>query len=284
MKSIPIRSMKTPNVNVPSPTSFSIREVKQILAGNDMVQELHRHDFFFLLALQKGTGQHEIDFKPYQVKDYSIAFMRPGQVHRHSLKAGGSGYLLTFKPDFYTPSQLSLVSLWQQPMGNFLQLNSKSFKKLFTPLESIFREYTDRQEAFQNIIKANLDIFFIELLRLQDQRLALPAQSYTQKRLADFLALLETQYVNNKKVAQYAVQLNLSPYQLNAITKATLGKNCSTLINEQILLEAKRQLLATSKQVNQIADQLGYTDVSYFIRFFKKHTHQTPDAFRHNFK
>ena len=78
--------------------------------------------------------------------------------------------------------------------------------------------------------------------------------------------------------------LNLSTYQLNAITKTTLGKTCSDLINEYIILESKRYLLATSNQVNQIAYHLGYEDVSYFIRFFKKHTGYSPETFRHNSK
>lgn len=78
--------------------------------------------------------------------------------------------------------------------------------------------------------------------------------------------------------------LHLTTYQLNAITKETLGKTGSQLINEQILLEAKRQLLSTSNQVNQIAYDLGYEDVSYFIRFFKKHIGNSPEIFRQNFK
>ncbi|MNX81047.1 HTH-type transcriptional regulator ChbR [compost metagenome] len=63
-----------------------------------------------------------------------------------------------------------------------------------------------------------------------------------------------------------------------------MDKTPSELINEHLLLESKRQLLATSNQVNQIAYNLGYEDVSYFIRFFKKHIGLSPEAFRHNFK
>ena len=78
--------------------------------------------------------------------------------------------------------------------------------------------------------------------------------------------------------------MSLSAYQLNNITKTTLGKTASDVINDHIILEAKRYLLATSEQVNQIAYHLGYEDTSYFIRFFKKHTGKTPDAFRSNLK
>jgi AraC-like DNA-binding protein len=87
-----------------------------------------------------------------------------------------------------------------------------------------------------------------------------------------------------KQVSQYAEMLHLSSYQLNAITKSMLGKTCSAMIDEHIILESKRYLLATSGQVNQIAYQLGYEDVSYFIRFFKKHTGYSPEAFRKNFR
>jgi len=78
--------------------------------------------------------------------------------------------------------------------------------------------------------------------------------------------------------------LNLSVYQLNAITKATLGKTCSEVINEHIILEAKRCLLATSNKIGQTAYRLGYEDISYFIRFFKKQTGYSPEAFRNNFR
>jgi YesN/AraC family two-component response regulator len=76
----------------------------------------------------------------------------------------------------------------------------------------------------------------------------------------------------------------MSSYQLNLITKTSVGKTVLHLINEQIVLEAKRYLLATTNQVKEIADQLGYEDPSYFIRFFKKHTGHSPDTFRRNFK
>ena len=96
--------------------------------------------------------------------------------------------------------------------------------------------------------------------------------------------LLETNISTTKQVAAYADRVHLSTFQLNSITKSLLGKTVTELIGDQILLEAKRYLLATSNQVNQIAFQLGYEDASYFIRFFKKRTGQTPEVFRKNFR
>ena len=135
------------------------------------------------------------------------------------------------------------------------------------------------------IIKANLDIFFTEFLRQsRNSRGAQKnASSYAQERLEDFTDLLKDRATGLKKASQYAEVLNLSIYQLNAITRATIGKSASELINEQIILEAKRYLLATPNQIKDIADHLGYEDTSYFIRFFKKHTGYSPEAFRKNF-
>ena len=284
MKNIPVRHIKGTPKETNVSEGFSIRDVRGLLAGKDMVQELHRHDFFYILALNKGSGHHEIDFTPYKVCDHSVFFLRPGQVHQHTLRAGSTGYLMAFRMDFYHPhDKVSNQPLRKASATNLHQLDANRFNKLFPLLTYIFQEYTDKQQGYGEVIKANLGIFFIELVRQNGKAPSNNGNTYAQERLEDFLELLETHIANHKQVAQYGEMLNLSPYQLNAITKATLGKTCSDLINEHIILESKRYLLATSNQVNQIAYHLGYEDVSYFIRFFKKHTGHSPEAFRHNF-
>lgn len=287
MEKIPIRHIKATQKEGDLSGGFSIRDVRDVLGGKDMVQELHRHDFFYVLALKKGIGSHEIDFTSHKVCDDSVFFMRPGQVHQLTLKAKSTGYLMEFKTDFYYPhDRLSNQLLRKASNKNLCQPDTDRFKKLLAILTHIFQEYTNKQERYQEVIKANLGIFFIELVRNSRNRKspASPVNPYTQERLEEFFELLETHIADHKQVSQYADWLHLSAYQLNAITKATLGKTSSELINEYIILESKRYLLATSGQVNQIAYHLGYEDVSYFIRFFKKHTGYTPEGFRDNFK
>jgi AraC family transcriptional regulator, transcriptional activator of pobA len=287
MENIPIRQIreipKEPNLS----GSFSIRNVQDLLLEKDMVQELHRHDFYYILVLKKGSGSHEIDFKHFDIKDHVIFLMRPGQVHQLVLKAASTGYLVQFKTDFfYTQNKLSQELLRKVSHLNFCSLDSDGFSKLETILSSILKEYTDKQEGFQEVIKSNLSIFFIELVRHRQNKIIVSKENnpYSQEQLEKFLSLLDTNITNNKQVSQYADMLNISTYQLNAVTKSLLNKTPSELINEYIVLESKRQLLATSNQVNQIADHLGYDDISYFIRFFKKHTQYTPETFRNNFK
>jgi AraC family transcriptional activator of pobA len=285
MDSIPVRQIQTITKEPVFAESFSVRDIATLLTTGDMIQELHRHNFFYVLVIKKGTGKHEIDFNPYTVRDFSIFFMRPGQVHQLTLHAGSTGYLIQFKEAFNAHRTQTAHQLIRRASAcNHYQLNADSFRKLLPVLTYSFREYNNMQDGYPEIIQANMEIFFIELIRLQSNPPADHTHLYMQEQLETFLELLETHFTGNKQVSRYAAMLNRSTYQLNAITKATLGKTCSELINEYIILEAKRQLLATTDQVNQIADYLGYEDISYFIRFFKKHTGQSPELFRHNFK
>jgi len=287
MKNIPVRHLKNTQEEPHSIDNFVVKNLSTLVKTKDLVQGLHRHDYFFILALEKGSGTHEIDFIPYEIYDNAIFLMRPGQVHQLTLNAGSTGFILQFNQDFYYPIEKKSGQLLRKASNkNNCQLDDQRIKKLLTILNNIFQEYTEKQEGFYEIIKANLGIFFIELVRHRQNKSA-PHKGetlYAQQRIEDLLTLIETNLATQKQVSAYASMLNLSTFQLNAITKTTLGKNCSDLINDLIILESKRYLLATSNQVNQIAYHLGYEDVSYFIRFFKKHTGLSPEAFRNNFK
>ncbi|TDW99369.1 AraC-like DNA-binding protein [Dinghuibacter silviterrae] len=282
MASIQVRVLKEPDFT----GSFNIRDIGALLSGKDMIQELHRHSYYFVLALERGHGEHSIDFVSYPVGDYSIYFMRPGQVHKLVLKNGCSGFLMEFTGDFYAPMEKAARQVLRSVSGrNFCPLDAARSKKLLDTLSNIFEEYTSKQERYLDVIRSSLDIFFIELLRQckSQKDFSDGGSEHYQELLEAFQELLAQQVVEHKTVAYYADRLHITPYQLNAVTKATLGKTCSGVIIDHIILEARRYLLATSSQVNQVAGHLGYEDVSYFIRFFKKHTGYSPETFRRKF-
>ncbi len=192
---------------------------------------------------------------------------------------------MEFNNEFYRPGdQAASERLRKASNKNYCQLEVDPFHKLTNTLNNIYQEYLSRESGYLDIIKANLEIFFIELGRQSPTSKSVTAgvSPYAQERLEEFLELLDKQITSCKQVSHYTSLMNLSTYQLNEITKATVGKTPSALINEQIILEAKRYLLATPNQVKEIADHLGYEDVSYFIRFFKKQTGYSPESFRHN--
>ena len=213
--------------------------------------------------------------------------MRPGQAHQLTLRSGTTGYLLEFTQDFYAPSARSAIEVLRRVSYKPLcHLHPAGIDPLFSILANIAREYSARQEHFTTVIQAELDILFIELLRQSrnPQSHSTTENEYALQKLEELQQLIEQHLTTHKQVAFYAAKLHLTPYQLNAITKTTLGKTGSQLITDHIILEARRQLLATTNQVNHIASELGYEDPSYFIRFFRKHTGHSPESYRHNFK
>ncbi len=286
MKNIPIRNINVIPDSINLSEKFRIRTVQELQLEQKLIQDTHRHDYYFILALIKGKGKHTIDFITYEITDYSIFFMRPGQVHQLSLNKGCTGYLVQFSKDFYRPGNKTDQQLLRSASNrNYCKLDLEKSKNIFDVLIYIYKEFNEKEEKYFDIIKANLSIFFIELTRYRESQIKPENKNtlFPQERIDELLELLENNIYKYKQVSEYADMLNLSTFQLNSKTKSNLGKTCSTLIDEQIILEAKRYLLATTEQVKEIAYNLGYEDVSYFIRFFKKHTGRTPEAYRTNF-
>lgn len=270
MKTIPLRFINTNPKALNDSENFSIREIHKLMFGKDLLQDTHRHDFFFILALMKGKGEHTIDFTPYKIKNCSVFFMRPGQVHKLLLKAGSVGYVMQFRKDFFLKNDKELQMLLRRASSkNFMKFDTPAFKKIFSIMTGIFQESVDKKEKYSEIIKASIGILLIELIRNQQKSEKGVEKNTALDRLEEFFELLDIHISSNKQASKYAEMLNLTPYQLNTITKTALSKTSSELINEQIILESKRYLLSTSNQVKEIAYHLGYEDVSYFIRFLK---------------
>lgn len=287
MKNIPIRSLHS-DKTVPVPAGeFSIRRIEEIQKGDDLVQPMHRHDFYFVLAIQQGSGVHEIDFVPYDISNNSIFFLRPGQVHQLELKADSKGFLLKFDTTFYHPADsVSAQRLKKATNKTLCKFETGRFEKLLFALSNICREFSIKEEGYIEAIKANLDLFFIEYIRQSRdvKKVNDNVSDYTQERFEELTSLLDANITSVKSVSQYAEMLSMSVYQLNSIVKTMVGKTASELIDEHIVLEAKRLLLGTANQVKDIAWHLGYEDPSYFIRYFKKRTGHSPEAFRQKFK
>jgi len=284
--SIPIRQIEKTPRELSQLGNFTIRDLTELLAGNSLTQNLHRHDFFYILLITKGSGKHEIDFVPYQIDRQSLFIMRPGQVHEISLDAGSEGYLMQIGTDFFADDQLSRRLLQRAGNCNHHILSDEHFKKVDYPLDQLLREYNQKQLSYRDAIKSYLNLFLIEIQRqCAECDTLIPANaSYAHEKLEKFMGLVQQNIGTVKKPSDYAEMIHLTPSQLNALTKKLLSKTASEVIVDQILLEAKRLLLATPAQVNTIAYQLGYEDASYFIRFFKKHIGVSPEIFRQNSK
>lgn len=276
MKSIALRTHK----NLRKPDGFQIIKLDQSFANAHMIEKLHRHDYYFILAIKRGTGKHQIDFIDYGIKNCSLFLLKPGQVHQVELKQGCSGYIITFDKQFYYPFQESKIHLFRKLFQhNQFLLTNNQFNSLFQLIKSIYTEYSNRSLGFAEAVASYFDLIFLNLFRT-NPKLVQQSSSNKHQLFDQFSLLVEQNIKTHKSATFFANKLNVSTHKLNSISKSILGKTSTQIITDWVILEAKRNLLATSLQVNEIAINLGFEDESYFTRFFKKHTNNTPGAFR----
>lgn len=97
-----------------------------------------------------------------------------------------------------------------------------------------------------------------------------------------FNLLVEASFKSEHAVSFYAAQLFKSPKTLSNLFALYNHKSPSQVIQERILIEAKRLLAYTNKPVKAITYELGFEDMPHFSNFFKKHMKQSPQDFRNN--
>lgn len=98
--------------------------------------------------------------------------------------------------------------------------------------------------------------------------------------IREFNILVEKNFKTYHKVKEYASLLYKSPKTLSNLFSKHINKSPLNIINERIILEAKRLLLYSELSNEEIATELGYKDSSHFSKFFKKHTGSNPSGFK----
>jgi AraC-like DNA-binding protein len=100
--------------------------------------------------------------------------------------------------------------------------------------------------------------------------------------LAVFRQLLGKNFKERKPVSSYAKDMNITEKRLAQATLHTVGKTPKQLINERLILEAKRLLIHTQQTAKEVGYSLGFEEPTNFIKYFRKHAHCTPIQFKEN--
>ena len=77
--------------------------------------------------------------------------------------------------------------------------------------------------------------------------------------------------------------MSISAKKLNLITSKIYGKKPKSIIDDRVLLEVKRQLVYTNDSIKEIAYSLGFEELTNFIKYYSKHTGETPKMFREKY-
>ena len=244
---------------------------------------LHRHTFFELFFFSGGKGSHEIDFMHYNVGKNSVHFVSPGQIHQLTLK-GTKGYVLCFTEDFVSLAAkenfVEKFPFYDSASHPVIDLDRAVGGELAALVTSITKEFRSGNDN-TDILRAYLNILLLKI------RAFLSGNGKTETsfqnrhaKVTRFKSLVNEHYIFHKPVSDYASDLNISPNHLNALCKTHEGKTATQLVQERLLLEAKRLLYATDMNIKEIAFQLNFEDVAYFNRFFKKQSGLAPVQYR----
>lgn len=98
--------------------------------------------------------------------------------------------------------------------------------------------------------------------------------------LKNFKALVNENFKKLHKVSEYAERMTITPKYLNQVVKSLLGQTAKEVIQEKIILNAKRELKYSDKSIKEIAYELGFEEPLYFSHFFKKCAGVSPSQFR----
>ncbi|URN94687.1 MAG: response regulator [Candidatus Pristimantibacillus lignocellulolyticus] len=99
--------------------------------------------------------------------------------------------------------------------------------------------------------------------------------------LTKAMQIIEQNYANSElKIEDISRQLFIQPRYLLKIFKEGIGISANDFLIETRMNQAKRILLEENNfKLSYIAEQVGYNDLAYFSKSFKKHTGFTPSEF-----
>ena len=248
----------------------------------------HRHDFFEVLYLSKGSGFHVIDGNKYDIDPPCVFFMSPGQAHKIEFSNDIEGYIFIFTGEFYLINQTNQNRLIEFPF--FFTIRQENRPLILDKTDDVFFLETLFKKGIAEIKKG--EIFSVELLRsVLDLILTSCAVLYksdenqvTKGRghivVKKFFKLVEDNYQKNLSVNEYAGKMAITPNHLTQTVNQLTGKTSSQIIKAKQVLEIKRLLVHTNLSVTEIANRLSFPDQSYFTKFFKRETGISPLQYR----
>jgi AraC family transcriptional activator of pobA len=259
------------------------------LKHRDNIAFPHRDNFYNIFWYQKGTANHFVDFKPVKVRPNSILFVNKHRVQMLDPKGGYDGKFLLFTDTFfemypddsrYLGNNILFNDFLDEPVINIK--NSSPIISVFRDIES---ELLRPDDSVHYHLLHNLLHNFL-LLSERERRKGGFSEIQKGEDLdytVLFKKLLDDKFRTVKSVSGYSVLMSVSEKKLNRATTLTLGKTPKVLIDERVVLEAKRMLVHTNNSIKEIGFNLGFEEPTNFIKYFRKHEGKTPIEFRKSF-
>lgn len=251
----------------------------------------YRRRDFYKITLVKGSGTIYYANKIVKVKENAIVFSNPLVPYKwDSTENLSTGYFCIFNNDFFQQyGNFSDYSLYQPTGAPVIELSDtgyQQFQQIFERmLEEINSEYIHKYDMLRNLA---LEMMHTALKLEPANSIRYTPGNANQKIAMLFLELLERQFpiegahnkIKLKSPSDFANQLAVHVNHLNRAVKETTVKTTSQIIADRISQEAKLILAQGEWTITEIADALGFNEISYFNQFFKKHVKLSPVKYR----
>lgn len=254
---------------------YRMPEFFQQLKGME-TDTMHLHGFYEIIWFQKGSGTHYVDFNQYAIAPGTIFFISPGQIHSFDTKHDQEGYVLKICAELFDDFvSLSCVTVQDK--------DSAALEMLIGAMQEELKKEDSlgHREALHALVK--LFVIMVRRSYAEINPSAPNPHKVSYKAFLNFRKLIEENYCRMHTVKDYAALLNVSSKTLTLYVNECSKYSPLELINNRIILEAKRLLRYSVLSVKEIAFRLGFEDPSYFAKFFKRLVKQSPADYRESF-
>jgi AraC family transcriptional regulator, transcriptional activator of pobA len=274
---------------------FNVFKHEPIEPGKTKPLPYKRRDFFKVMFLRGDIDMLYAD-KVINVKKQALLFSSPHIPYKcNNLELIVDGSYCIFNQDFFQNfGDLNQYSVFQ-PIGNHVfeltdeqaELVKPIFEKMFGEIKS---DYIHKYDVLRNLVFELLHFAMkMEPGSIFEKRSSGVQQINASQRISTmFLELVERQFpidenhpsIKLRSASEFAEQLNVHVNHLNRAIKEITQKTTTQIIADRLLQEAKIMLKQSNWNISEIAYALGFTEVTHFNNFFKKHTDMNPSKFR----
>lgn len=233
------------------------------------------------------VDNHLLDFNKVSLQPYSIFFIGRNKVHFFNQAAEYDGIAIGFTESFLCQNDMDLSMLQQDPLfnndvgwGRISPVNIKDYIRIVDTIQVELLN-ADKEQLSAKIIRNLLHNFILmavrEFKKHNDVEMMKGLDAQISQR---YLLQIGKHFKTVKSVAAYAQLLNITEKRLNIATANVLNKSAKAVIDEQVILEARRLMAFTNLSVKEVGFELGFSQATHFIKYFIKHTGKTPVTFR----
>ncbi|MCP1996843.1 AraC family transcriptional regulator [Flavobacterium sp. HSC-61S13] len=246
---------------------------------------VHFSDYTVFL-IKDGKGTFYADSNSFPFSGPVLLFATPMQGLSIASEGELEFFTLQFHSDFYciethreevACNGLLFNSIYIDPTVRISSIEWGVFEQLITQMQQEIRAV----ESTEIVLRAYLQLILAKSSSIKiklEQRESLYRMK--DEKMERFRDLLNQHFLRLHRPMDYANLLDISANLLTKKAVKYFGKSPSQLIQERLILEAKKKLHLTTSSIKEIAFQMEFSDQYYFSRFFKKHTLVSPQEFR----